>query len=273
MNDNGQMTKNEPDTTLHVRALSKTYIQRRLFSRRGVAIKAFDNIELTVRRAGTLGLVGESGSGKSSLARCMALLEPPDSGEIWFENRNLLCLSPRRRAELRAARRKIQLIFQDSATALNPRFSAVDLVAEPLEVLGWGTKEARHRRALDLMEEVGLSRQWGNRLALEFSGGQRQRLAIARALALEPGILILDEALSALDLALRVQIVKLLIDLQVARGLSYIFISHDLGLVGELADEVAVLHHGRIVEQGKIQELFAAPQHPATQALLTSFEF
>jgi ABC-type glutathione transport system ATPase component len=232
------------DTALQVRALSKAYVQRRPFSQTGITIEAFRDIELTVQVARTLGLVGESGSGKSSLARCLALLERPDSGEIWFENRNLLHSSA---AELRAARRKIQLIFQDSATALNPRLSAVESVAEPLEILRWGTKEARCRRALDLMEEVDLARQWGNRKALEFSGGQRQRLAIALALALEPRVLILDEALSALDLALRARMVNLLIDLQVARGLSYIFISHDLGLVGQLADQVAVLHQGRIV--------------------------
>jgi ABC-type glutathione transport system ATPase component len=238
------MRKDESDAVLHVRALTKTYVQRRPFSRKGIIIEAFRDVELTVRVAWTLGLVGESGAGKSSLARCMALLERADSGEIWLEDKNLLRLDL---AELRAARRKIQLIFQDSATALNPRFSAVELVAEPLEILRWGTKESRRQRALDLMEEVGLSCRLGKRLALEFSGGQRQRLAIARALALEPRILILDEALSALDLALRVQIVNLLIDLQAARGLSYILISHDLGLVGELADGVAMMDHGRLV--------------------------
>ena len=256
-----------PATALHVRALSKTYVQRRPFSRKTLMIRALDRIELTVRANCTLGLVGESGSGKSTLARCMVLLEQPDSGEICLNGQDLLRLKT---SELRRARRKIQIIFQDPARALNPRFSAAELVAEPLEVLRWDTHEARRRRALELMEEVGLSRQWGNRLALDFSGGQRQRLAIARALALEPRVLVLDEALSALDFPLQVQIMNLLLDLQVLHGLGYVFISHDLRLVGRVADEVAVMHQGRIVEQGTTCDLFAVAQHTATRALLES---
>ena len=261
------MTTEDARTVLQVRALSKTYLQRRTLSRKAVTIKALSNIELTLQADSTLGLVGESGSGKSTLARCMALLEQPDSGEICLDGKDLLSLKA---SELRRARRKIQIIFQDPARALNPRFSAVELVAEPLEILRWDTNEARRRRALDLMDEVGLSRQWGNRLALEFSGGQRQRLAIARALVLEPRILVLDEALSALDLSLQAQILNLLLDLQVLHGLSYVFISHDLRLVGRVADEVAVMHQGRIVEQGKMCDLFAIAQHTATRALLES---
>lgn len=259
-----------PATVLRVRALSKTYVQRQTLSRKTIAIGALTHVDLTVQVDCTLGLIGESGSGKSTLARCMALLEHPDSGEIWLDGKNLLGLKT---PELRRARRKIQVIFQDPARALNPRFSAVELVAEPLEILKWETDEARRRRALDLMEEVGLSRQWGSRLALEFSGGQRQRLAIARALALEPRILVLDEALSALDLPLQAQIMNRLLDLQVQHGFSYVLISHDLRLVGRVVDEVAVMHQGSIVEQGKVRDLFAAPKHTATQALLGSFGF
>jgi ABC-type glutathione transport system ATPase component len=256
-----------PAKVLQVRALSKTYIQRRVLSWKAITITALNNTELTVQPDSTLGLVGESGSGKSTLAKCMALLERPDSGEIWFDGRNLLSL---RTSELRRARRQIQIVFQDPVRALNPRFSAVELVAEPLEILRWDTHEARRRRALDLMEEVGLSRHWGNRPALDFSGGQRQRLAIARALALEPRILVLDEALSALDLPLQKQIMNLLLDLQVLHGFSCVLISHDLGLVARVADRVAVMHQGSIVEQGKVRDLFAAPQHTATKALLES---
>ena len=256
-----------PAIALQVRALSKTYVQRRTLSRKTITIKALSNIDLTLQVDCTLGLVGESGSGKSTLARCMALLEQPDSGEIWLDGKNLLSFEA---SELRRARRKVQVIFQDPARALNPRFSAVELVAEPLEILRWATHEARQRRALDLMEEVGLSRQWGDRLALEFSGGQRQRLAIARALALEPRVLVLDEALSALDLPRQVQIINLLLDLQVLHGFSYVLISHDLRLVGRVVDEVAVMHQGSIVEQGRVRDLFVAPKHTATQALLES---
>jgi ABC-type glutathione transport system ATPase component len=256
-----------PTAALQVRALSKTYFQRQTLSRSIVAIPGLTQVDLTLQVGCTLAVVGESGSGKSTLARCMALLEHVDSGEIWLDGKNLLTLKT---SELRRARRKIQVIFQDPARALNPRFSAVELVAEPLEILRWETDEARRRRVLDLMEEVGLSRQWGSRRALEFSGGQRQRLAIARALALEPRILILDEALSALDLPLQVQIMKLLLDLQALHGFSYVLISHDLRLVGQVVDEVAVMHQGSVVEQGKVRDLFAAPQHSATQALLES---
>jgi ABC-type glutathione transport system ATPase component len=252
---------------LQVRALSKTYVQRRALSWKAITIRALNNTELTVQPDSNLGLVGESGSGKSTLARCMALLERPDSGEIWFDGKNLLSL---RTSELRRARRQIQIVFQDPVRALNPSFPAIELVAEPLEILRWDTREARRRRALDLMEEVGLSRHWGNRPALDFSGGQRQRLAIARALALEPRILVLDEALSALDLALQAQIMSLLLDLQVLHGFSCVLISHDLGLVARVVDKVAVMHQGSIVEQGKVRDLFAAPQHAATKALLES---
>ena len=252
-------------TALQVRALSKTYVQRRTPLLKAISINALSNIELTLQVDCTLGLVGESGSGKSTLGRCMALLERPDSGEIWLDGKNLLSLKS---SELRRARRSIQIIFQDPARALNPRFSAVELVAEPLEILRWDTYEARRRRALDLMEEVGLSRQWGNRLALEFSGGQRQRLAIARALAVEPRILVLDEALSALDPPLQVQIMNLLVDLQVLHGFSYVLISHDLRLIWRAVDEVAVMHQGTIVERGKVRDVFAAPGHTATQMLL-----
>jgi ABC-type glutathione transport system ATPase component len=254
-----------PATALQVRGLNKTYVQRHGLSRKVIPIRALTNIDLNLEVDCTLGLVGESGSGKSTLAKCLALLIRPDSGEIWFDGKNLLNLKA---SDLRHVRRNIQVIFQDPARALNPRFSAVELVSEPLEILKWETDEARRRRALDLMEEVGLSRRWGSRLALEFSGGQRQRLAIARALALEPRILVLDEALSALDLPLRFQIMTLLLDLQTLHGFSCVLISHDLRLVGRAVDEIAVMHQGAIVERGKVSDLFANPKRAVTQALL-----
>ncbi len=257
----------QPEPLVHVQGLSKRYLQRRWFSREKFLVQALDNVELTIARGCTLALVGESGSGKSTLARCLARLEEPSSGEIWYEGRNLLDLSPQ---QLLPFRRQIQLIFQDPASALNPRLSAVEIVAEPLAIQQCGTKKERHQRALELMEQVGLPPQWRDRLPLEFSGGQRQRLAIARALALEPKFLILDEALSGLDLSLQAQIVNLLLELQALHSLTYLYISHDLSLVGHIADEVAVMHQGKIVERARTSELFAHPQHPHTRALLAA---
>ena len=257
----------QPEPLVRVQGLSKRYLQRRWFSREKFLVQALDNVELTIARGCTLALVGESGSGKSTLARCLARLEEPSSGEIWYEGRNLLDLSPQ---QLLPFRRQIQLIFQDPASALNPRLSAVEIVAEPLAIQQCGTKKERHQRALELMEQVGLPPQWGDRLPLEFSGGQRQRLAIARALALEPKFLVLDEALSGLDLSLQAQIVNLLLELQALHSLTYLYISHDLSLVGHIADEVAVMHQGKIVERARTSELFSHPQHPQTRALLAA---
>jgi ABC-type dipeptide/oligopeptide/nickel transport system ATPase subunit len=167
-------------------------------------------------------------------------------------------------------RRQIQLIFQDPTSALNPRLSAMEIVSEPLAILRHGTWEDRQTRALQLFEQVGLSRRWGNRSPLELSGGQRQRLALARALILEPKLLILDEALAGLDLSTQAQIVNLLLDLQASRALSYLFISHDLSVVGHVADEVAVIHRGRIIEHAGTAELFCNPRHAYTQDLIAS---
>jgi len=229
-------------------------------------IQALDGVDLTLAAGATLALVGESGSGKSTLARCLARLEDPDSGELWFDGENLL----RRPANLSAPRRRgIQLVFQDSATALNPRFSAAEIVEEPLLIGGVRWPEHR-RRALDLMQAVGLLPEWAARRPLELSGGQRQRLAIARALAAEPRVLILDEALSGLDVLVQAQILNLLLDLQTAHGLTYLHVSHDLGLMGRVADEIAVLHHGRIVERDGVEALFKNARHPHTQDLLAA---
>jgi peptide/nickel transport system ATP-binding protein len=234
--------------------------------------RALSQVQLVARpfqvAAGTtLALVGESGSGKSTLARCLARLEEADSGEIWFEGRDILRLRGR---DLVPVRRRIQLIFQDSATALNPRFSALEIVEEPLLIQGRGGKAERRNRALELMEAVGLRTDWATRRSLELSGGQRQRLAIARALAAEPSLLIFDEALAGLDVLIQSQIVNLLLDLQVSRGLTYLYVSHDLELMGRIADEIAVLCAGRIVERGNAAAIVAGPRHPHTQALLAA---
>ncbi len=252
---------------VRVEGLRKSYVQRRWLSRKKFLVTALDGVDLEVRRGTTLALVGESGSGKSTLARCLVRLEQPTSGRIWYDGRDLLALG---RSELRAARRQIQLIFQDPAAALNPRLTAAEIVAEPLVVQRLGSRRERRERALAVMEQVGLSRQWAGRSPSEFSGGQRQRLAIARALALEPALLVLDEALSALDLSIQAQIVNLLLDLQASRGLTYIYITHDLSLIGRLADEVAVMQRGKIVERTAPRELLRHPQHLHSRALVAA---
>jgi ABC-type glutathione transport system ATPase component len=252
---------------VRTRGLSKQYVQRSPFSRKKFVIDALIDVDLEIAPGCLTALVGESGSGKSTLASCLAMLEKPDRGGIWFEGDEV---SRCEAAELAALRPKIQMVFQDSARALNPRFSAGEIIAEPLEVQGRATGRALRARACHLMEEVGLSPDWVDRRPLEFSGGQRQRLAIARAIALKPAFLILDESLSGLDLSTQAQILNLLLDLQATHSLTYLLISHDLSLVGQVADFVAVMHQGRIVEQGTRQNIFGNPQHAHTRALLSS---
>jgi ABC-type glutathione transport system ATPase component len=230
-------------------------------------VQALDGVDLSLREGQTLAVVGESGSGKSTLARCIALLEKPTAGEIRFGGQDLLAAS---RADLFPVRAQIQMIFQDPAAALNPRFTAAQVIAEPLRIHRRGSPSEQRGRALALMELVGLSPKWASRKPLEFSGGQRQRLAIARALALEPRLLILDEALSALDPPIQAQIINLLLELQELGRLSYLYITHDLSAVGCLADEVAILARGRIVERAPTAALFSHPQQPETQALLAA---
>src|SRR5213593_3686903 len=208
---------------------------------------ALDGVSFTIFPGTTLAVVGESGSGKSTLALCLACLEKPTSGNIQFEGADISKLAEKER---RTIRRKIQLIFQDPASSFNPRWSVLEIVAEPLALQGSLSRDEIRLRALALLEQVGLSPEMEGRLPAELSGGQRQRLAIARALTLEPSVLILDEALSALDCSMQAQIANLLVDLQSAREMTYLFISHDLAMAAHLADEIAVMSRGRIVEQG-----------------------
>jgi peptide/nickel transport system ATP-binding protein len=245
--------------------LTKTYRQARWLSRHDNSIPALQDVSMSIGRGRIMGLVGESGSGKSTLARCIACLDRPNEGQVWMDGSNLLGLNGR---ELRAARREIQIIFQGSAATLNPRFSGLEIVAEPLAILGRLAKHERRERALALIENVGLPRQLAERNPSELSRGQRQRLAIARALAVRPKLIILDESLAGLDLPVQAQIVNLLLDLQRSLAISYLFISHDLRLAAHLADDLAVMNRGRIVEQGPAQEVVRDPQHAHTQALL-----
>jgi ABC-type glutathione transport system ATPase component len=213
-----RVTTGENAPLVEMRELSKRYAQRHWFTPR--VVRALDGVNLTIRSGETLALVGESGAGKTTLARCLAGLEDPSAGKIVFAGRNVRGLGSQQSFELR---QQIQLIFQDAASSLNPRFTAAEAVAEPLVILRRGsTRAERRQRALELMQQVGLAPEWGGRSPLEFSGGQRQRLSIARALAVEPRLLILDEALSGLDLPVQEQILRLLVELQQVRALTYL---------------------------------------------------
>ena len=243
--------------------LGKTYSRRAPGGGRQ-EVKALDGVDLTLREGQIVALVGESGGGKSTLARCLALLEAPTTGEIWVAGH---CAQTASRRQLAAWRPSVQLIFQDPAAAINPRFNALETVAEPLYILRQGNRRQQLSRARELMAEVGLAPELATRSSFELSGGQRQRLAIARALAADPRVLILDEGLASLDLSLRAQIVNMLLVLQSRFGLSYLLISHDLRTVAHLADEVAVLDHGQIVERAAPADLLAHPSHPKTREL------
>jgi peptide/nickel transport system ATP-binding protein len=246
---------------VRIRGLTRSHPARG----RGEAVAALDGVDLEIRRGSALALVGRSGAGKSTVARCLARLEDPDGGTIAFDGADVLSL---RGPALRAFREKVQLILQDSAAALDPRFTALEIVAEPLEILGRGSAGERWRRARELMETVALPADCAVRRPGQLSGGQRQRLAIARALAVEPRLLILDEAFAGLDASVQARIAALLGDLRSRHGLTFLFVSHDLALMASLADEAAVMHEGRIVESGPIARLFASPRHPRTRELV-----
>jgi len=247
------------DSILQVRELRKAYSARGWMSSRHTVLAGVD---LDVRRGSTLALVGASGAGKSTLARCIAFREVADSGEIRYEGRPIDATD---KAALRRLRRVVQLIPQDPGASLNPWRTAVEIVQEPMLVAG---EDDSFRRGLDLMACVGLAAPAASSLAAQFSGGERARLALARALACNPVLLILDESLASLDLSTQAQIVNLMIDLQVRLGLTYVVIAHDLELVGHIADQVAVVHEGRIVETGPPLDLFRTPSHPQTRLLV-----
>jgi ABC-type glutathione transport system ATPase component len=231
---------------IRVEDLVKRHTRRGLWSR--VAdFTAVNSISFSILPGTTLALVGESGSGKSSLALCLAGLERVASGRIWFEGRDLAALGEK---ELREVRPRIQLVFQDPANSLNPRWTVEEIVAEPLLVQNRVSRREGDARAAQALERVGLAAEYLDRLARDLSGGQRQRVAIARALILEPKLLILDEVLSALDCSIQAQIANLLVEMQRAYGLAYLFITHDLRMAAHLADEIAVMSEGKIVEQG-----------------------
>ncbi len=262
--DVSDRASDQAEPLLCVTGLTKVY-HRASSSGRRQAVTALDRVDLAIPAGSTLALVGRSAAGKSTLARCVALLERPSAGEIQIDGVAVSKLDRRQRAALRP---RVQMIFQDPAAALNPRLPAVEAVAEPLRIRRWADRRARRRRALEWMAEVGLASELAARSSLELSGGQRQRLVIARALAAEPRLLILDEGLASLDLSLKARVVNLLVDLQARFDLSYLLISHDLRTAAHLADRVAVLDHGRIVERATPRELLRRPRHAATRALV-----
>ncbi len=271
---------NEPEPIgrfLCASGLCKKYARGSLWQK-DRSITAVRDVDFEIQHGKTLALVGASGSGKSTVARCVARLERPDSGQILIGGTDIAQLHP---SELAPFRSRIQMVFQDPVTSMNPRFSAREVIEEPLIIseptiigrqsgqVGY-TREDRRDLVRTLMAEVGLSPDWMDRSILHFSGGQRQRLALARALVLRPQLLVLDEAFSGLDLSTQAQIANLLLDLQEAHQLTYLLISHDLALVVHLADVIAVMSGGRIVEIGPTQQIILNPSEAATKKQLVS---
>ena len=238
-----------------------------LFGARSGAIRAVDGVDLNIAAGETLGLVGESGCGKSTLGRTLIGLVPATQGEIWFDGRRTSELTPR---AMRAVRKDMQMIFQDPVSSLNPRMTIRRLVGEGLDIHGLGTRQERGERVREMLERVGLNHEVAERYPHQFSGGQRQRIGIARALVLGPKFVVADEPVSALDVSVQSQILNLLVDLKTELGLTYLFISHNLAVVGYIADRIAVMYLGRIVETGSADDILERPEHPYTVALLSS---
>jgi oligopeptide/dipeptide ABC transporter ATP-binding protein len=257
------------DVLLEVRNLGMVFPVTTGVLRRHVAafVKAVDDVSFAIRRGETLGLVGESGCGKTTIGRCVLRVYSPTAGEILFQGRDISRLAE---SEIRPLRREMQLIFQDPFSSLDPRQTAGSIVGEPLKVHGLASRPERRDRVEELFRMVGLDPSMMNRYPHEFSGGHRQRIGIARALATNPSFIVCDEPVSALDVSIQAQITNLLEELKTRLGLTYLFISHDLSVVRHLSDEVAVMYLGRIVEITAWRELYENPRHPYTQALLSA---
>ncbi|WP_181780801.1 ABC transporter ATP-binding protein [Pseudonocardia pini] len=262
------MTAVETQTLLSVRNVVKHFpIRSKGLVRRQIgAVQAVSDVSFDLAEGETLGLVGESGCGKSTTARVVLNLIPATSGEVLYKGRDLTSLS---RSDLRGLRRELQIVFQDPYASLDPRLPVNEIIAEPLRIHGLYSDGGRDK-VRQLMQTVGLKPEHGNRYAHEFSGGQRQRIGIARALALRPKLLVLDEPVSALDVSIQAGVLNLLDELQAELGLSYLFVSHDLSVVRHIADRIAVMYLGQIVEIGTAEQLFTAPAHPYTQALISA---
>ena len=255
------------DVLLTVRGL-KTYFPfgSRWFGTRGV-VKAVDDVEFEIKRGQVLGLVGESGSGKTTLGRSILRLIEPSEGEVYFEGQDILRLSPR---NFRMIRRRLQIVFQDPYATLNPRMQIKQIIAEPLLFHKMVPPNKVTSRVIELLAKVGMEAYFMYRYPHEFSGGQRQRVAIARALSMEPDFIVADEPVSALDVSVQAQIINILLRLQRTENLTLLFISHDLAVVESIADRIAVMHDGKIVEEAGTDFLIKYPHHPYTKSLLRS---
>jgi oligopeptide/dipeptide ABC transporter ATP-binding protein len=238
-----------------------------VFQRQIGAVRAVDGVSLHARRGRTLGLVGESGSGKSTIGRCIVRLYKPTSGHIMLHGTDL---ADAEGSDLRVLRKRVQMIFQDPYASLNPRFTVGSIIAEPLQIHRMGSRKEINDRVQELLEIVGLNRRFVDRYPHEFSGGQRQRIAIARAIAINPEFIIADEPVSALDVSIRAQILNLMERLQTQFNLTYLFISHDLSVVRHVAERIAVMYLGKIMEQASGDEIYVNPLHPYTAALLSA---
>ena len=254
---------------LEVEGLTRHFAVKRglMFSRAAGVVRAVDGVSFSVARGETLALVGESGCGKSTTARLVLRLIEPTAGSIRFEGTDITAMTGE---PLRALRKRMQIVFQDPFASLNPRMTVGDILEEPLIVHRIGDAASRRARVADLLRQVGLADYHAQRYPHEFSGGQRQRIGIARALAVEPALIVCDEPVSALDVSVQAQVINLLKDLQRQLGLSYLFIAHDLAVVKHMADRVAVMYLGQIVEIGPAAALFANPGHPYTRTLLAA---
>jgi oligopeptide/dipeptide ABC transporter ATP-binding protein len=258
----------EPDALLDVKGLIKRFpIRRGVLSRTVGYVHAVEDVSFMIRRGRTLGLVGESGCGKTTAGRSILRLLEPTAGQITFDGVPVHSLGG---SAMRTMRRRMQMIFQDPYGSLNPRMTVGEIVGEPLAVHGLAAGHWRRERVKQLLDRVGLSGAYINHYPHEFSGGQRQRIGIARAIALEPDFIVCDEPVSALDVSIQAQIINLLEDLQRASALSYLFISHDLGVVEHISHDVAVMYLGRIVETAPRDDLYGKPLHPYTNLLLAA---
>lgn len=266
------MSTLQPDELLEAKELTKFFpITSGLLRRRTGSVKAVDAISFSIARGETLGLVGESGSGKTTTGRLLLRAIEPTGGQVLFQTgEGTVDVASLSKRELRNVRRHIQMIFQDPHSSLNPRMTIGEIVAEPLLVNNVLRSTALREKVADLLEEVGLDPSYMSRYPHAFSGGQRQRVGIARALALEPKLIVADEPVSALDVSVQAQILNLMTDLRDRFNLTYLFISHDLGVVRHICDRVAVMYVGKLVEIANVKDLFAAPKHPYSEALLSA---